>query len=134
MAKAIARTLEAAGHPVRLMRVKDALKTQAEGDTLFVGSPTRIGTMTGRTWKLLKNMDVGPWRGKPVVAFDTEAQELLKGSGGGAAARIHDLAVSRGLTVHTPVLRVGVSGIKGPLSTGSEGLVEAYVKEFLRSA
>ncbi len=134
MAKTIARTLEAAGHLVRLTRVKDALKTQAEGDILFVGSPTRIGTMTGRTRKLLEHMDVGPWRGKPVVAFDTEAQELLKGSGGGAAAKIHDLAVSRGLTVHTPVLRVGVSRIKGPLSTGSEGLVEAYVKEFLRSA
>lgn len=134
VAKAIAEALEAAGHHARTVRVKEALKARLDGDMLFVGSPTRIGTMTTRVRNFLRHMDVDPWLGKPVAVFDTEAEEFVEGSGATAASKMHDLAQSRGLSVHTPVLKVGVSGVKGPLSTGYNTVVEAYVREFLRAA
>lgn len=134
MAEALARALEAAGHSARLIRAKGALKERVEGDMLFIGSPTRIGSMTGRMKRFLKRMDAEQWRRKPVAAFDTEMQDVLRDDGASAAAKMHDLARSRGIKVHTPVLKVGVSGVKGPLSEGSEAAIEAYVTEFLRAA
>ena len=133
MAEEIARALEAEGHSVRLVRAKAALKERLEGDMLFLGSPTRIGSMTGRMKKFLKRMDPGPWRDRPVATFDTEMQDVMEKDGASAAAKMRDIARSRGLTVHLPVLKVGVAGVKGPLSPGSERAVDAHVSEFLRA-
>jgi len=133
VAKSIAKALEAAGHTPRLVHVRDA-KGGVEGDILMMGSPTRIGTMTGRMKRFLKRMDGGTWGGKPVAAFDTEMQGMIEKDGASAAAKMHDLARKKGVRVHTPVLKVGVSEIRGPLSPGWEAGVEAYVKEFLAAA
>lgn len=133
VAKTIAKTLESSGHSPLLVRARDA-KGGVEGDLLFVGSPTRIGTMTGRMRRFLKRIDSGTWGRRPVAAFDTEMQGVLEDEGASAAAKMHDIARKRGIRVYTPVLKVGVSDVKGPLSPGSEAAVEAYVKEFLAAA
>jgi hypothetical protein len=56
---------------------------------------------------------------------------VIDANGASAAAKIHDIARSEGFRVHTPVLKVGVQGIKGPLSSNADEIVAAYVKEFL---
>lgn len=130
----IARTLEAEGHTVRLVRAKAALKGRVEGDLLFLGSPTRIGTMTGRMKKVVRRLDPDLWGRRPVAVFDTEMQGVIEAGGASAAAKMHDIARSKGINVHTPVLKVGVDGMRGPLSKGSDRAVEAYVKEVLHLA
>jgi flavodoxin len=134
VAKMIAARLEAGGHSVRIVRVKDALKDQTEGDFLFLGSPTRMGGMTGRMKKLIKGADWDAWGKKPVATFDTEMDEVIAKDGASAAAKMHDMVRSKGAKVHTPVLKVGVTGVRGPLSLGSEKVIEAYLSEFLSSA
>lgn len=134
VAEIIARTLEAEGHTVRLVRAKDALRGRVEGDLLFLGSPTRIGTMTGRMKKVVRRLDPDLWVRRPVAVFDTEMQGVIDEGGASAAAKMHDIARSKGIKVHTPVLKVGVDGMRGPLSKGSDTAVEAYVREVLHMA
>ena len=131
VAESIAKSLESAGHKVDLVHVKDALRGIPRGDFVFLGSPTRVGTMTRTTKKLLKNLSDESIKDVPVVAFDTEGESVIRSNGASAAAKIHDLARAKGAKVHTPVLKVGVTGIKGPLSSNAEDVISAYVKEFL---
>jgi len=134
VAKSIARHIEASGHTAEVLRAKDAIRANVDGELLVVGSPTRMGTMTGKMKRFLKQMDAAPLKGSTVAAFDTEVQDVIEKNGASAAAKMHDIARSRGLKVHTPVLKVGVTGIRGPLAQGWEASVEAYVVELLRSA
>ena len=133
VAKGLAERLGAAGHSVQLLRARDALKGRIEGDFLFMGSPTRLGSMTRRMRIFIKGMDWGAWGKRPVAAFDTEMVEVIAKDGASAAAKMHDLARSKGAKVHTPVLKVGVAGVRGPLSPDSDIGIEAYVNEFLSS-
>lgn len=130
----LARALEEAGHSAELVRARDALKRPVSGDVLFLGSPTRFGTMTGRMKKVLRRIDPQVWGSRPVAAFDTGMQGVIDKDGASAAAKMHDIARSRGVRVHTPVLKVGVTTIRGPLSPGWEEAVRAYVMEILASA
>lgn len=134
VAKMISKSLESMGHVAELVRAKDAAKATPEGDVIIFGSPTRMGTMTGKMKRFLKKMDAGPWESKAAATFDTEVQDVIDKDGASAAAKMHDMVRAKGLKVHTPVLKVGVTGIRGPLSAGWESDVEAYVAEFLRWA
>ena len=129
-----ALVLEEEGHSAEVVRAKDALRRPVTGDILFLGSPTRFGTMTGRMKKVVSRLDPGTWSGKSVAAFDTGMQGIIDKDGASAAAKMHDIARSRGVKVHTPVLKVGVVSIKGPLSPRWEDLVRAYVREVITSA
>ncbi len=133
VAKMIAARLEAEGHSAQLLRVRDALKGRLEGDFMFMGSPTRLGSMTGRMRRFIKGIDWDSWGKRPVAAFDTEMDEVIAKDGASAAAKMHDLARSKGAKVHTPVLKVGVVAVRGPLSPGSEAGIGAYVSEFMSS-
>lgn len=134
VADMISKSMESMGHSVELVRAKDAAHSHLDGDVLIVGSPTRMGTMTGRMKRFLKKMDADPWTGKYAAAFDTEVQEVIEKNGASAAAKMHDVLRAKGLRVHTPVLKVGVTGIRGPLSAGADAVVEAYVAELLKWA
>ena len=134
VARMVSKSLESMGLSVELLRAKDASKSMPEGDILIVGSPTRMGTMTGRMKRFLKRVDAGRWTGKSAATFDTEVQEVIEKNGASAAAKMHDILRAKGLRVHTPVLKVGVTGIRGPLTPGSEAVVEAYAAELLRFA
>jgi flavodoxin len=134
VARMLAGAFEAEGHPARLVRAKDALRQPVSGDFLVLGSPTRFGTMTGRMKKVVRSLDPAAWGQRPVAAFDTEMQGIIDKDGASAAAKIHDVARSKGIRVHTPVLKVGVVTIRGPLSPDSEKLIGAYVREFVSVA
>lgn len=134
VARRIAQAVEASGHPTELLSVKDALRTNLEGELLVVGSPTRMGTMTGKMKRFLKRMNTEPWKSSTAAAFDTEVQGVIEKGGASAAAKMHDILRSKGLKVHTPVLKIGVTSIRGPLTEGWQAAVEAYVSELLRSA
>jgi flavorubredoxin len=131
VAEVIAKTLASEGHTAEVVHVREAPERIPEAAFLFVGSPTRVGTMTRKTRKLLKAISEEAIRGKPLAAFDTEGEAVIKANGASAAAKIHDLAKSKGAKVHTPVLKVGVSGIKGPLSPNAEEIIRSYVREFV---
>lgn len=133
VARMLSKALEAEGHSAQLVRAKDALRIPVSGDLLFLGSPTRVGTMTRRMRKVVRRLDPRTWGQRPVAVFDTEMQDVIEKEGASAAAKMHDLARARGIPVHTPVLKVGVVGIRGPLSSGSDKAVEAYVREVLSS-
>lgn len=130
----LALALEEEGHSAEIVRAKEALRRPVTGDLLFLGSPTRLGTMTGRMKKVVSRLDPQTWSGKSVAAFDTGMQGIIDKGGASAAAKMHDIARSKGVKVHTPVLKVGVVSIKGPLSPRWEDLVRAYVREVLASA
>jgi flavodoxin len=131
VARMLAEAFEAEGHPARLVRAKDALRQPLSGDFLVLGSPTRFGTMTGRMKKVVSRLDPSVWGQRPVAAFDTEMQGIMDKDGASAAAKMHDVARSKGVKVHTPVLKVGVVSIRGPLSPDSQKLIAAYVRELV---
>ncbi|MEW5748033.1 MAG: flavodoxin domain-containing protein [Candidatus Thermoplasmatota archaeon] len=134
VARMLAQVLEEEGHSAEVVRAKDALRRPVTGDILFLGSPTRLGTMTGRMRKVVSRLDPEAWGGRSVAAFDTGMQGIIDEDGASAAAKMHDIARSRGVRVHTPVLKVGVVSIRGPLSPRWEDMVRAYVREVLSSA
>lgn len=134
VAELIGERLRARGHDAQVLHARDAAKVETDFDMLFVGSPTRMGTMTRKTRRFLRKLDVGRWGQRLVVAFDTEMAEVIRDNGASAAAKIHDLARSRGMRVHTPVLKVGVKGMRGPLADDAGETVEAYVAEVLAAA
>lgn len=138
VAEAIAATLSDGGIEVEVIDLGKHVPRGVEGDLLFIGSPTRMGRMTGRTKKFIKRLKKDRWSTRPVVAFDTmlklpEGEDARrraeKWTDNGAGPRIKELAQARGLNVHEEVLRVEVTGIKGPLA--SDGLDKA--KDFTRA-
>ncbi len=145
VAEAIAEQIRADGHgaEVRNLRAKQAVPS--EGDFLFVGSPTRMSKMTGKAKKFVKKLDVEVWRGKPIVAFDTilpmptegasdkEKRDAEKYIVYGAAPRMRDLMKARGLSPREEVLRLTVTGMKGPLASGALELAKKYTHDFVLS-
>jgi flavodoxin len=140
VAEAIAEQIRAEGHEAELVGLREGGKKEVSGDFLFIGSPTRMGKMTRRSSKFVKKMDHEMWKGKPIVAFDTiltlpedeeERKKALKWTEYGAAPRLHDLAKERGLNARDPVLRVHVSGMKGPLVPTALEEAKKYTHDFL---
>lgn len=131
VAESIADVLGRSGHAVQVLEVRDAIKSKLDADLMFIGSPTRMGDMTRKTRRFLKGIGAASWGQRPVAAFDTEMAEVIRNNGASAAAKIYDLARSKGMRVHTPVLKIGVTGMKGPLSPDAGAMIEAYVAEVL---
>lgn len=131
VAEAIAEELRAEGHEAELVSVRDRHASAAHGDVLFLGSPVRMGSVTGRVKRYAKKLDEAAWAGKPIVVFTTvlevreDATDAQKHSHEAydvaAGRKLGDLARSRGLNVLEDLLWVEVSGMKGPLvDTGVE--------------
>jgi flavodoxin len=140
VAEAIADEVRANGHEVEVIDLGRWVPRGVEGDFAFVGSPTRIGRMTSRTKKFVKRLRRDRWEQRFLIAFDTilrlpekpEARKkALKWTEHGAGPRIRELAEERGLRAYTHVLRVEVSGIKGPLVPQGLEQAKAFVREFL---
>jgi hypothetical protein len=142
VAEAMKEEIERAGHEVEFINLRKDFRVPSGGDMLFVGSPTRIAKMTGRTKRFVKKLDVGAWSGKPIVVFDThmplpdnpkEREKSLKWVEPGAAGKLGSLAASRGLKVHSPYLRCKVSDMKGPLAPGELERAREYARELIPS-
>ena len=141
VAEAIGEQIRDDGHEVELIYLRESQGKAITGDFIFIGSPTRIGRMTGRTKRYIKKLSPDQWKGKPVVAFDTimplpkdeaEKKKAAKWIEYGAAPRIHDYLKENGFDVRSPVLRVEVKDIKGPLSKGAIEKAKKYTHENLK--
>jgi len=131
VAEAIVEQLEAEGHEPELRSVREHHREPPQGDIMFLGSPVRMGSVTGRVKRYVKKLDEGLWRDKPIVVFTTilalpeNATDEQKANQDkydiGAGRKFRDLAKSRGLNAVETHLWVEVKGMKGPLvETGIE--------------
>jgi flavodoxin len=125
VAEAIAEQLRAEGWDTELRSVRERGSAPPQGDIMFVGSPVRMGSVTGRMKRYVKRLDEDAWRGRPIVVFTTILQLPENATDAqlrshedydiGAGRKLRDLARSRGLDAVEDHLWVGVEGMKGPL-------------------
>lgn len=125
VADAIAEQLRAEGCDAELRSVRERRLASPQGDILFVGSPVRMGSVTGRVKRYIKNLDEDAWRDRPIVVFTTILQLPENATDDqirshedydiGAGRKLGDAARSCGLSVGEDHLWIGVKGTKGPL-------------------
>ncbi len=125
VAEAIAEQLRAEGCDTELLSVRERRPAPPEGDIMFVGSPVRLGSVTGRVKRFVEKLDEDAWRDRPIVVFTTilklrdnatDEQKLsYEKYDIGAGRKLRDLARSRGLNAVDDHLGAEVKGIRGPL-------------------
>ncbi|NLT36736.1 MAG: hypothetical protein GXX95_01060 [Methanomassiliicoccus sp.] len=125
VAEAIAEELRAEGQEIEVMDLGKRIPWGAEADFAFIGSPTRMAKMTGRTRRFLKRLKKEHWSAHTIVAFDTvlklpedpeKRSKSAKWTEDGAGPKIKAFAEEMGMKVHPEVLRAEVVGLKGPLA------------------
>lgn len=142
VAETIADQLGTEGHQTELINLRERVPKEIKADFMFIGSPTRIKRMTGKTRRFIKKIDAGRWGSGPICAFDTygpipktedEMNKASKWLYPGAAGEIQELAKKRGLTVHPSALRCAVTDIKGPLTSEAPQKAREFVHEFVET-
>ena len=142
VAEAIAEQIRSEGHQAELVGLREKHSKSPAGDFMFIGSPTRMGRMTGKAKRFARRLDAASWKGKPIVAFDTvmplpeDPEERKKAENwivNGAAPRLRDLLKARGLDARDEPLRLLVTGMKGPLAAGAIEKAKRHAHEFIRS-
>jgi flavodoxin len=142
VAEAIAEEIKAEGHEAELRNVKEESTTPPQGDFMFVGSPVRMGGVTGRTKRYVKHLDGVTWKEKPIAVFATVARrpegELTEKQKASyekwalrAGPRLRDKAKDRGFNVVDKVLAVEVTTEKGPLAEGGIEQTKQFAREVL---
>lgn len=142
VAEAIADELRKSGHEASLLYLRQSREVPSEADFLIVGSPTRMGRMTGKAKRILKKLRTEAWKSRPIGVFDThvplpddpaEREKRFKWVVPGAAGKLASLAEKRGLKVLGKPLRCAVKDMKGPLADGEIDKARAYAREFAQS-
>lgn len=143
VAEAITEQIKTDGDQARIINLSSDPAGTMEGDFMFIGSPTRYTTMTGHVKKFIKKLDQVAWGNKPICAFETygpveegklaESKTNEKWIAHGAAKKIQDMLKERGFNVHPPLLRLAVTGMKGPLGPGQIEEAKKHVHEFIGS-
>ena len=138
----IADTLKEKGWETEIICLKNSQPEKIDCDLLFVGSPTRFGKYTKRVKKFFKGDALDSFSGK-AVSFDTimhvdendpKAEKTKsKYVNNGAAPTIKSDLIQKGIKVYDFVLRVEVSGLKGPLVDDAENTVKSFMESFLQS-
>lgn len=140
VAEAIAEELRAQGQEVEVIDLGRKIPRGAKADFAFIGSPTRMKRMTGRTKRFIKRLRSEDWTDRPIVAFDTvlklpsdpqKQEEARKWTENGAGPKIKALAAERGFRVHDEVLRAEVMGIKGPLAPETLDHSREFARRFI---
>ena len=143
VAEAIAAELEAAGHRAEIRNVRDRHPEPPRGDIMFLGSPVRMGSVSGRVKRFIGKLDADAWKGKPIVVFTTtlklpdsatdEQKSCQEKYDRGAGRKLVELAGSAGLDAVGKHLWVEVTGLKGPLvETGIES-ARTFTRDLLRT-
>jgi flavodoxin len=143
VAEAIAEELKAEGHQAELRSVRQHYPEPPQGDIMLLGSPVRMGSVSGRVKRYIKKLDKGVWKDKPIVVFTTtlmlpkDATDEQKRNQDkwdwGAGRTLRDLAKSRGLNAVDNHLWVEVRSMKGPLvETGVES-ARQFTRDILHS-
>ena len=143
VAEAIADELRAEGHEAEVRSVRERHGPALDGDVLFLGSPVRMGAVTGRVKRYVKNLDTGYWNSRPLVVFTTtlqlpedasqeklDAQEKYDRAAG---RKLRDLARSRGLLSVDEHLWAEVAGMKGPLTEEAIPKTKQFTRDVLES-
>ena len=144
VAEAILEQIRADGHEGEIRSVREDFPTSPQGDFLLVGSPNRMGRVTGRTKRFVKKLDLAAWKDKPIAVFTTvalmpkaDATEKQKKSAErwvlGAAPKLRDMAKARGLNAVDKILYVEVKDAKGPLVDTGVEQTKQFAHEFLQS-
>ena len=143
VAEAIAEELRAEGHDAEVQSIRDRHAAPAQGDILFVGSPVRMGSVTGRAKRYIKKLDAQAWKDRPVVIFTTilalpeEPTDAQKHSREAydikAGLKLGDLAREQGLNEVKDLLWVEVTGMKGPLIDSGVDKARQFTRELLAS-
>jgi menaquinone-dependent protoporphyrinogen IX oxidase len=144
VAEAIADELKAEGHEAELRDVKQDYPGDPQGDIMFVGSPIRMGSVTGRVKRYVKRLDKVSWKDKPIVVFTTVAaapKEPLTDKQRqsydrwalNAGRKLRDLAKAKGLSALDNYLWVEVRTEKGPLVETGVEKTKQFTRETLQS-
>jgi flavodoxin len=144
VAEAIAEQIKSEGHEAELRSVKEDYPSPPQGDFMFVGSPNRMGGVTGSTKRYVKHLDGSLWKDKPLAIFTTvahhpegEMTEKEKNSyekwALRAGPKLRDKAKERGLNAVDKVLYVEVKDQKGPLVDNGIEQTKQFVHEFLQA-
>lgn len=139
VANQVAVVFKEMGHEAELIDLKKWDKKTPVGDILFIGSPTRMVRMTRPAKRFAKILDGMEWEGKPIYTFDTimvpndpaQQAKAAKWTEGGAAPKLRELLAGRGLTVQDRMLRVPVTGLKGPLADTWKDQIKDFVAEIV---
>ena len=67
VAEAIAEQLEREGYEVDLRSIRERHPVPPQDDIMFLGSPVRMGSVTGRVKRYVKKLSEDAWRDKPIV-------------------------------------------------------------------
>jgi flavodoxin len=132
VAEMIAEGIRAEGHEAAVQSAKDDLHEKLNVDFILIGSPTRMGRMTGPSKKLIDKLSKSSWT-KPVGFFDTVMPGVVEKKGSTAAQRLYYLAKGTGLDAHAPVFHATVTGMRGPLQGDTADIGKAFVRGFLAS-
>ena len=143
VAETIVEQIKAEGHEAELRSIREDYPSPPQGDFMFVGSPNRMGGVTGKTKRFVKHLDLATWKDKPMAVFVTvaspskdEIAEKEKQSyekwALRAAPKLRDLAKARGLNAVDSVLAVGVKNQKGPLVDDGLEKTRQFSHEFLQ--
>jgi flavodoxin len=127
IAESIARGLTGGGLEVEISDAA-ARRVGSEFDFVAVGSPTRMGNMTGPIRRFIKREIKGDvWEGKPFLAFGTGGRPKDDGSkhdewNCAGAVRIHETLEEKKLEPLREPARFFIKEetIKGPLENGEE--------------
>ncbi len=132
IAETITETLKESGMEADLFSVKNVKKPNAKDyNFLVLGSPTRFGTMSFGIRLFLRKVNSEEWGSKPFVAFDTELSENMEHKEWSAAEKIAERLKDKKMNQLLPVLKVAVSGQKGPLQEGEIQRTKDYVRELV---
>ena len=142
VAEAIVEQIKADGHEAELRSVREDYPSPPQGDFMFIGSPNRMGGVSGRTKRYVKRLDPAAWKDKPIAVFATVApppkgeptekqQASYEKWALRAAPKLRDLAKSRGLMAVDLVLTVAVVGQKGPLVADGVEKTKQFAHDFL---
>lgn len=141
VAEAIAQELSAAGHEAEVRSIRD--RSEPHGDVLFLGSPVRMGSVTGRVKRWVKKLDAGLWQGGRLVVFTTtlklpddaneQKRQTQEKYDWAAGRKLRDLARSRGLPAIEEHLWAEVAGMRGPLTEEALPKTRQFTRDVLRS-
>ena len=144
VAEAIVDQLKAEGHEAELKNVREDDPKSMQGDFMFVGSPIRMGSVTGKTKRFVKKLDAVAWKDKPIVVFTTvglmptepatdKQKESFQKWALNAGIKLRDMAKGRGLSAVDSYLWVEVKESKGPLVDSGVEKTKQFTHEIAQS-
>ncbi len=143
VAEAIADQLTAEGHEAEVRSIREHYHSEPNGDVIFLGSPVRMGSVTGRVKRFVKKLDADFWRSRPLVVFTTtlrlpddanaEKRQSQEKYDWGAGRKLRDLARERGLPAIEDYLWAEVAGMKGPLTEEALPKTKQFTHDVLHS-